>query len=675
MNLERIPQSLKSLQQWVCYRTTDRGNGKLAKIPVDPKTLKDAKANDPSTWATFEEAVAAAARHGLAGVGIEFASGVCGVDLDGVISGGQITPEAADIVETMDSYTEYSPSGTGLHILFMGKLPQGRRRKGAVEMYDAGRFFTVTGETYGAPRELQERTQEAARVHARYIEPQEPKQAQESPRAPQRAQESDADIISKMFSSRRGPEIRKLWAGDLSSYGGDHSRADQALINDLAYWTNGDAGRMDQLFRQSGLMRDKWDRRDGNYGTYGNRTIQTALVSFQPYTGPAPYTMEQARRDFDDLDAPASPPVGSQPPAEPPADPLEGLVTAADYLRNNFNADRQQFKGYRQRRTGFENIDDKAGGLYPGLYVLGALSSLGKTTFAHQLADQLAAAGDTVLFFSLEQSVFELTTKSLARESFKLASDDARAKGEEQQSNAAAAGALSAIELRAGKSSELMGRAQGKYLQYAGRVIVKECNFKETAESMAQTVAAFIEKTGITPIVMVDYLQIIPAENPRMTDKEKTDQNMRRLKILQRDHDLVLFVISALNRANYLTPISFESFRESSGIEYTADVVWGMQYAIITTDPIFNDPTKKIGEKRKKLQEAKAHTPRAIELVCLKNRYGRDYTARFHYFPKYDYFLPGVNDEDMALRDPAAQGTREQTAAAITAYKDFFQDP
>lgn len=659
MNYEQIPQSLKSLRQWVCWRPKPRADGKMGKVPVDPKTLKDAKANDPSTWASFEEAVAAAQRYPerLAGIGIEFANNVCGIDLDGVIdASGQLQAAAADIVATMDSYTEYSPSGSGLHILFIGSIPKGRRKVEPFEIYETGRFFTVTGKPYGAPRELAERAQEAAKVHARYFSPRE---EQKPAQTAQRAQESDQELLSKMLGCKRGPEIAKLWAGDTSSYGGDHSRADQALANDLAYWTNGDAARMDSLFRQSGLYRPKWDERHGAQ-TYGAMTIQKALSAYTPYTGPAPYSMEEARRDFADLDAPASSPVE----AHPPADPLEGLTTAADYLRGRFAEDRQQFKGYRQRKTGFANIDDKAGGLYPGLYVLGALSSLGKTTFAHQLADQLAATGDTVLFFSLEQSIFELTTKSLARESFKLATGD----------NAADAGALSAIELRAGRTSDLMRTAYSNYLEYAGRVIVKECNFKESAESIAATVSAFIAKTGITPIVMVDYLQIIPAENPRMTDKEKTDQNMRRLKVLQRDHDLVLFVISALNRANYLTPISFESFRESSGIEYTADVVWGMQYAVLTTDPIFNDPAKKIGEKRKKLQAEKANTPRSIELVCLKNRYGRDYTARFHYFPKYDYFVAGVNDEDMAQRDPAAMNDKEQTAAAVTAYQDFFND-
>lgn len=638
MNYNNIPQELKPLKRWLCYKlepkkdrdgsikTDAAGNTLYSKPPKRARDGYGASKTNPDDWATFAEAEAAIKRLKLDGLGftLQGLKDYFVVDLDHVINeAGQITPEAAEIVRTLDSYTEYSPSRRGLHIICRGSLPPGVKKSSApwVEFFYNTGYVTMTGEPFGGLRPIAERTQEGGKLHARYVTASAPKEA---PQAAQTAQESDAELLEKAFNSNRGAEFRRLWAGDLSSYNNDHSAADLALASDLAYWTNGDRARMDALFRQSGLYREKWDRRDGTYGTYGNRTIEKALEGFTPWE-----PVRGSAADFDDLDAPASSPVGSQPPAAPPRDPLEGLTPAAEYLRKQFRADREQFQGYKQRKTGFADIDATTGGLYPGLYVLGALSSLGKTTFAHQLADQLAKAGDTVLFFSLEQSVFELTTKSLARESYKLARDKRDL-----------AGALSSIELRAGRTSPLMKMAYANYMEYADRVIVKECNFNETAESIAETVKAFIAKTGITPVVMVDYLQIIPAENPRMSDKEKTDQNMRRLKIMQREHDLVVFVISALNRANYLTTISFESFRESSGIEYTADVVWGMQYAILSTDPVFSDPQKKIGEKRRKIQQAKAETPRDIELVCLKNRYGRDFSTTFSYYPKYDFFDP-----------------------------------
>ena len=674
MTYDKIPAELKQLKNWVCYRLQRRDNGDLGKIPVNPKTLQDAKADDPSTWGSFEEATAAAARHPdrVAGIGFEFGnSPYFGIDLDHITdAGGNFLQEALTIVDAVDSYTELSPSGAGLHIICRGSYPDGWKKKkgviagqGDIEMYQTGRYFTVTGNVFGALRGVAERSQVASKLQARYNSTPAAKTATAGAYEPAGGHTSDSDLLARMFASQNGAEIRRLWEGDDR---GDHSQADLALCNHLAYWTNGDADRMDQLFRQSGLMRDKWDRRESTYGTYGNRTIQTALKDFKPYTGPS-YSMADAQRDFEDLDAPASSPVGSQ----PPADPTEGLVSAADYLRGQFSADREQFKGYKQRKTGFANIDQETGGLYPGLYVLGAQSALGKTTFAHQMADQLARAGDTVLFFSLEQSTFELTTKSLARESYRdfkqqfeqltaatwqelcrsgLSSAMTNQRYEEyKDSLTRELSPLSSIELRAGKTSPLMRDAYKRYLEYADRVIIKECNFNETADRIADTVKAFIEKTGVTPVVIVDYLQIIPAADRRMGDKEKTDLNMRRLKIMQRDHDLVLFVISALNRANYLTQVSFESFKESGGIEYTADVVWGMQYAVLgQPDSVFSkDPGQKIAQKRQALQKAKAAVPRELELVCLKNRYGRDYTARFNYYPRFDYFELGEFGTDV----------------------------
>ena len=120
-----------------------------------------------------------------------------------------------------------------------------------------------------------------------------------------------------------------------------------------------------------------------------------------------------------------------------------------------------------------------------------------------------------------------------------------------------------------------------------------------------------METYKVKPVVIVDYLQIIPPVDPRQSDKEKVDNIVRGLKKLQSENDLVLFVISSINRTNYLTPIDFESFKESGGIEYTADVVWGLQLQILNDD-LFNGE-KKIKEKREKVRIAKKAIPREIE--------------------------------------------------------------
>lgn len=626
MEYRHVPAELKALPQWVAFKLVDRGNGNKGKVPVNPKTGENAKANDPTTWGTFDQAILAVDLYELDGVGFEFANGIFGVDLDHVIDGsGNITPEAKDVVETMQSYTEYSPSGTGLHILCKGTVPPGDRRNGFIEMYGETRFFTVTGKPYGSAKPLSERSEEAATIHKKYIY----RERSETSGAPTGEAASvdltDQELLERAFASSRGSEIRKLWEGDTSGHNNDHSAADLALVRDLAYWTNGDAARIDKLFRSSGLMRDKWDRKTGG-STYGANTIAFVLRDFKPFTVQTPlkritsHGKEIYNADKQREEAATMIPQTAEQPAAPE------LTSAYDYLKQNFKDDRAQFQGYKQRKTGFTNIDEKTGGLYPGLYVIGAQSSLGKTTFIHQMGDQLAAAGDTVLFFSLEQSLFELTTKSLARESFKRDTKND-------------AGAVSAIELRSGAKTGKVNDGYKAYMQYAKRMVIKECNFDENIESIEATVKKFIADTGVKPIVIIDYLQIIPALDPRMSDKEKTDQHMKRLKVLQRNNDLVLFVISALNRANYLTEISFESFKESGGIEYTADVIWGMQYSVISTDPLFKSTAQgKLNDQRRKIQDAKKATPRKIELVCLKNRYGRDYSAYFLYYPKFDYF-------------------------------------
>ena len=145
---ERVPQELKELPQWVCWRLADDPDKpeRKKKRPIGPRAGGPARSNDPATWTSYDDALDGRERFRADGIGIMFANGIFGIDLDHCIDReGQLLPFAREIVETVQSYTELSPSGTGLHILCAGRLPEGRRRKGSVEMYSEGRFFTVTG--------------------------------------------------------------------------------------------------------------------------------------------------------------------------------------------------------------------------------------------------------------------------------------------------------------------------------------------------------------------------------------------------------------------------------------------------------------------------------------------------------------------------------------------------
>lgn len=620
MKLPEELEELMSLKQWVCYKNVwDEKKQKNKKIPKNPVNGYGAKANDPETWTTYEEAVLSMQHFKFNGIGFEFASGYLGIDLDNVINEhGQLTAAASEIVEIMDSYTEYSPSGKGLHILCKTTLGQVGCRNDEIglEMYNNGRFFTVTGKIYGNPKSIQERTEQVKAVYNKYINKHKKdvnyrvsgKNIQNLPVKSEleRFQDlSDQDLWLKMFKSFKGNAIQALYNGDISSYSNDHSRADQALINHLAYWTNCDENRIDRMFRQSALMRNKWDERRGRL-TYGERTIAMAIQS----------TVSQnssAAVDSKILWGKNEKRLIAQ---------TGGTESVTEYIHEILSGDLRKFQSFKYRKTGFSNMDKIIGCLYPGLYVIGAISSLGKTTFVHQLGDQLAKAGDHVLYFSLEQSRFEMITKGISRIT--------------AQENIKTA--VSAIDIRQGIFTDAVRRAADIYAGFAENERIIECDFNMTIKTITQTVESYVRRFGVSPVVIVDYLQIIQPQGKQST-RDAVDGNVKALKKLQSEYDLVLMVISSLNRQNYLMPIDFESFKESGGIEYTADVIWGLQLQVMNSD-IFNR-RESLKEKRESVKEAKRANPRKIELVCLKNRYGvSSYNCGFDYYANFDYFKP-----------------------------------
>jgi primase-polymerase (primpol)-like protein len=177
------------------------------------------------------------------------------------------------MIRRFGSYTELSPSGAGVHILIKAKLSGKGRRTGQIELYDSGRYFTVTGKhVSGTPFSIQSRQEVMEQLAAELFPP--PSSQNIIVAA---VDLSDEQLIERAKSARNGDRFRRLWAGDVSDYGNDHSRADLALCRILAFWCGGDCERVDRLFRRSGLMRGKWDRRTGD-SVYGSLTISTAVT-------------------------------------------------------------------------------------------------------------------------------------------------------------------------------------------------------------------------------------------------------------------------------------------------------------------------------------------------------------------------------------------------------------
>lgn len=331
----------------------------------------------------------------------------------------------------------------------------------------------------------------------------------------------------------------------------------------------------------------------------------------------------------------------------------------ASYMDELMSKDIDAFKESRDRKTGFAMLDDKAKGLYTGLYVVGAISSLGKTTFCTQLADQLAAAGENVLFFSLEQSRLELVSKSLAR---RTAQQDMTT-------------AVDSLSIRRGYlPRQVLDAVSGYRKDVSDRLSIIEGNFACNLSFIGNYVRRYIRKTGTKPVIFIDYLQILqPEKDDRgrtQSTKETVDTTMTELKRISREHDLTIFVISSLNRSNYLTPVDFESFKESGGIEYTADVVWGLQLQVMNDD-IF-DSANKIKQKRAKVKEAKQADPRKIELVCLKNRYGvSSYSCYFDYFPKYDLYVETPEPPELKEKEDAPATSPKRTPTKPTRQQEL----
>jgi putative DNA primase/helicase len=270
-------QNIRDLRQWLCWRIEER-DGKPTKVPYSPLTGEKASTTNPETWAGYSEAVEAYREHGYGGIGFVFDEDdpFCGVDLDGCLNpeAGEIEGWAREIIEELDSYTEISPSGKGVHVLVRATLPEGRNRKGRFEAYDRGRYFTVTGKHLaGTPQTIEVRQEALESVVSRVFGEESTNGHTKPVAAPEPVDNglSDSKVIQKALAASNGERFSRLWNGETEEYG-SHSEADLALCGMLAFWTGGDAARIDTLFRQSGLYRKKWDRND-----YRNRTIREAL--------------------------------------------------------------------------------------------------------------------------------------------------------------------------------------------------------------------------------------------------------------------------------------------------------------------------------------------------------------------------------------------------------------
>jgi primase-polymerase (primpol)-like protein len=284
-----FPAELLQRAQWICWRREVR-RGRPTKIPYSPIHLRGASSTAPDTWGEFSKAAAFyLLRQELDGLGFVFSAGdpYWGVDLDKCIDleTGEIAAWALGIVERLGSYTEFSPSRAGLHIIGRGTLPGAGLKRGSVELYDRARYFTVTGEPFpGSTGSPEDRQAEVAELYAALdVETAKPRRRRwASPQPPgfaaaQGAPVGDTAALEAALASPQRMKFVQLWNGRWpEARYSSQSEADLALVSILARSTGGNPEQIDRLFRASGLYREKWDERRGER-TYGQQTIMKAL--------------------------------------------------------------------------------------------------------------------------------------------------------------------------------------------------------------------------------------------------------------------------------------------------------------------------------------------------------------------------------------------------------------
>ena len=280
-------------------------------------------------------------------------------------------------------------------------------------------------------------------------------------------------------------------------------------------------------------------------------------------------------------------------------------------------------KKFSDRKTGFQNLDDETNSFLPGIYILGGLPALGKTSFALQLLDQLATNGEHCIYVSYEMVKGFLYSKVLAREVCRIETDNFN-----KQISGENIFRLTATQISLGKINNFHKPAYDEALNNFYKTEKHLFIWEETEiniDSLIERLENICAKIDKPPVVCIDYLQLLAAGNENT--KSTLDKILHKIFTFRRETNTTFIIISSLNRANYQTEISFESFKESGSIEYSADVIWGLQLLLDKRTPA-------------DAEKAKKEIPRKIQLKCLKTRFGSNFDIGFFYYPNCDTFLP-----------------------------------
>lgn len=632
---QNIPDEIKTGRGWCTFQLS----GPLKKHPLGAN-LQEMNWTNCGNRLSYTTALSTYETNtSCDGIGVFLGNGLWGIDIDHCVDDqGYLSDEALDIVKLLSSYVEYSPSGHGLHILAKSDEIKGNRRSRQklnggqeIEIYDDARYFTITGNVLPGYKDIRFVGDKISEVYKRYFKNEGIKHTAQTQNAPSptltvgcNAQatntiptqaddavkpDNDDDLLAWMFDEV--PQTRSLWEGDISSCDDDHSRADMTLANYLVNYCHGDVTWAESLFNQSELAkRDKWTKR----ADYRLMTMSEAFSTYESDKRPGYFRFQKWKEN-------------QQATRETEFTPPQSLAkwgpaywsAAVDDMRVNSNL-----------QTGWKNLDKQIHSLYPALYVLGAPPGKGKTTWAWQLCEQLAISGHKCVYVTLEQTAFELMSKSIARRAYLLSGNN---------------DSPSATEIRRGVTTKYTQQALDDFQREAApNLYIIEGHFGTKAELLTRYLTQVVKHLTTTdeeghkvrPTVVLDYIQPLGTVDTRKdgNDTMRTKAVVECVKDFQRDNRCVLIVITAYSRDAYRGQTQLDSARDSSGIEYTADIVMGLDSTVYHR-PL---PDKK-PDRDKMIKRAEKKYPREITLNVKKSRYYDQLTNAFRYHSKHDCFM------------------------------------
>lgn len=661
VNFEVIPQEMKEVPQWFLWKAEDtKGDGKLQKVPHSINGNNRISYMDNSQFCTFDQVKEIYSNvTGFAGIGFNPKdTDITVIDIDTTIdreTGEVIKPVHHKEKPFLNAgYVEKSVSGTGYHVILNHKLDEsiGTNKNlidtdnNVIEVFhgNVSGWIAITGDVYDNHAQIDNK--DTSQQFIKYLKQNYKPKNHDMPISHTEAhteQSFDLDSYNQPkvemkdvyglwlntgsnILKTKGISKKALWERNdeaLQAYNNDRSEASYALVSELAYfmWDN------PQGLYSVVINNRHWNEQD-NYMKNNAKRLQHDIMKainerkrsgnlFQRSTASSNETVpditEVEQRQNELLEHYNKSNAGA------------GLVDFINGIKENANTP--------PTSTGFPILDHVLnGGIREGLYVVGAISSLGKTTLVQHIADNIAQNDTDVLFISLEMARTELMSKSISRETYldtiEYGGNIRNAKVSLDITDGSKHDSFNNDE------KQLIQTAIKRYSEYADNIYIVEAFGQIGHEDVRQLVELHTQRTGRTPVVIIDYLQIMKPADPRQTDKTNTDVAVNSLKRLSRDYKTPVLAISSLNRESYNRPMSLSAFKESGAIEYSSDVLIGLDFTKMLDDSTNMD-----------FEEEKDKTPRNITLTILKNRNGRTgkrinylYDPRFNHFDEQEYY-------------------------------------